>query len=369
MLSKKQIKEIHEKAIIIDAHAHPILHSKRSIENLDLGIDNPNSQIDFIKMKKGGVDAVFYPLPLIIDEKSSSSKMVFDSYKMIKDAVSKYPDLAEIAKSVDDLKKLNSQGKRAIFLTVEYPNILEDCVELLEDYKKLGVTSIVMTEDMINAKKGDANQEKIELSDFSKEVVNCMNELGIIIDISHLPDSLQKRVLNVSSQPVIASHSNVRGISNLPRNIPDDIIKMIADRGGAIMVTFYPGLIKQEYHLARTKAIEEYREKEKEIKEKYGENVQEVEKKLAEIWTKLKPETVSFEELIDHIDYIVKLVGSDYVGIGSDYGGTTHPRGLETAAYYQNITAELLKRGYSKEDTIKILGGNLIKIIEKVQSK
>ena len=367
MTDEKQIKEIHEKAIVFDAHAHPILHNRRSIENLDLGIDNTNSQIDFVKMKKGGVNAVFYPLPILIDDKEKPSKMVISSFKLIKEAIGKYPELAEIAYSIEDLKRLVMQDKRAIFLNIKYPNILDNRIDLLDEYKNFGVSSIVMTEDMITTKNDDAGLEA-ELTDFSKEVVKRMNELGIIIDISHLPDNLQKKVMNLSKYPIVASHSNVRGICNLPRNIPDDIIKMIASKEGAIMVNFYPGLVNHDFHLARTKAIDQYREKEKELKGKYGDNEQQIEKELEDLWIKLKPETVKYEELIDHIDYIVKLVGPDYVGIGSDYGGTHQLKGLETAVNYQNITAELLKRGYNKEDIIKILGGNLIRIVEQVQS-
>jgi membrane dipeptidase len=365
---EKRIKVIHEKAIVFDAHAHPVLHNRRSVENLDLGIDNPNSQIDFIKMKKGGVNAVFYPLPILIDVKEKPLKMVINSFKLIKEVVGKYPELAEIAYSVEDLQRLIKQDKRAIFLNIEYPNILDNDIDLLDEYKNLGVSSIIVVDDTITTINDDASLEEAELTNFSKEVVKRMNKLGIIIDITHLPDNLQKKVINQSKHPVVASHSNVRGICNLPENIPDEIIKMIASRGGAIMVNFYPGMINREFHLARMKAIEQYREKEKKLKEKYGENNPEMGKELSELWEKIKPETVKFEELIDHIDYIVKLVGPDHVGIGSDYGGTQQPKGLETAANYQNITAELVKRGYNKEDIIKILGGNLIRIMEQVQS-
>lgn len=368
MLDEIQIKDIHEKAIVFDAHAHPILHNRRSIENLDLGLDNPNSQIDFVKMKKGGVNAVFYPLPILIEDKEHPSKLIISSFKLIKEAVSKYPDLAEIAYSIEDLNRLVMQDKRAIFLNIEYPNILDNRIDLLDVYKKLGASSIVMTDDIVKTKNEDTDSEDAELTDFSIEVIQRMNELGIIIDISHLSDNLQKKVINLSKHPIVASHSNVRELCNLPRNIPDDIIKMIANKKGAIMVNFYPGLINLEFHLTRLKAIEQYREKEKELKEKYGDNEQQIAKELEDLWNELKPETVKLEELIDHIDYIVKLVGSDYVGIGSDYGGNLSPKGLETAAQYQNITIELLKRGYNKEDIRKILGGNLIRIMNEVQS-
>ncbi|MFX1355218.1 MAG: membrane dipeptidase, partial [Promethearchaeota archaeon] len=148
----------------------------------------------------------------------------------------------------------------------------------------------------------------------------------------------------------------------------DDIIKMISDKGGVIMVTFNPGFISDKYNLTRTKAYEEYKIKEKQLKVEFGDNEEELEKKLDAIWSEMEPETVSMEELIDHIDYIINLVGPNHVGIGSDYGGTSPPKGLETAALYPNITTELVKRGYHEEDIFKILGKNLYRIIEKGQS-
>lgn len=363
----KQVRKIHEKAIVVDAHAHSVLHSKRSMEHINLGIDNPYSQIDFIKMKNGEVDAVFYALPIIIDENvKNPSKLIFNSFKVIKDAIDRYHDLAGIATSVDDIKKLNALGKRAILITIEFPDFMEGCIELLEVYQKMGAASFVLSElDGISAKKNDAGGDYAVLSNLGIDAVKRMNELGVMIDISHLPDSLQNEVLKISSRPVIASHSNARGVNDVPRNIPDDIIKTIASKGGAVMVTFYPGHISHEYYLAR----EEYRKKEKELKEQFKENEKELEQKLNETWDKLQPESVNMEKLIDHIDYIVKLVGPDHVGIGSDFGGDTTPKGLETAAQYPNITAELLKRGYSEEDIIKILGGNLLRILDEVQSK
>jgi len=367
---KLNAKEIHEKAIVIDAHSHPLLQSKIGLVPFDFGIDNPNSQIDFVKMKKGGVDAVFYALPLLRDVKDTNPQQtILDSFPMIQEAVEKYPQLAEIARSIEDLKRIHSEGKRAIFLTIEYFfDFSKNTLDLLEKLRKHGTTSIALMEESLRSENNDNISNFTELSEVGREIITKMNELGLIIDITHLPDHLQIAVINASTQSVIASHSNARGICNHSRNIPDDIIKMISDKGGVIMVTFNPEFISDEYNLTRTKAYEEYKMKEKQLKVEFGDNEEELEKKLDAIWSELEPETVSMEELIDHIDYITNLVGPNHVGIGSDYGGTSPPKGLETAALYPNITAELVKRGYHEEDIFKILGKNLFRIIEKVQS-
>lgn len=368
---KNNVKRIHEEAIVIDAHAHPLLFSKRSAEYFNLGIDNPHSRIDFIKMKSGGIDAVFYALPMIFNETlKEPSEIIFNSIKVLKDEINKHSDQVGFAKSVRDIKSLNAQGKSAVLITIEFPDFMEGRLELLDDYAKMGAASLVLSEmDRISEKKTVDNNNNLKLSEFGKRVVKRINELGIIIDISHLPDSLQKEVLTFSSRPVIASHSNARGVNDIPRNIPDDILKMIADKGGAVMVTFAPAFIDREYNIAQTKAIEEYKKLEKEFKEQFKGTEQELRLKLEQIRKSLQPESISFQKLVDHIDYIVKLVGADHVGIGSDWGGEITPKGLESAECMPNITAELLKRGYSEEDIIKILGGNLLRIIDEVHSK
>lgn len=368
---ESRVKRIHEKAVVIDVHCHPMLHSKRIKEKFNMGIDNPLSQTDLVKMKKGGVDAIFLALPVFFDEdKDNPSKLIFKGFKGIKNEIEEYSSQAAMARTVDDIKRLNAEGKKAVLLTVETPDFMEGCVELLDIYSKMGAVSLTLSElDGISEKSADDMNDNTKLSELGKSAVKRMNELGIIIDISHLPDGLQKEVLNLSSRPVIASHSNARGVNNIPRNIPDDILKMIAQKGGAVMVTFYPGHVDYDYNLARTKGNEEFKKQEKELKEQFKGSEYELEQRLEQIRKSLQPPDIGISKLIDHIDYMVKLIGADHVGIGSDWGGDLHPAGLASAADMPNITAELLKRGYSEEDIIKILGGNILRIMDEVQSK
>lgn len=365
-----KVKRIHEKAIVVDAHCHPLLHSKRIRKQFDMGIDHPYSQTDFIKMSKGGVDAIVLALPIFFDEdKGNPSKLIFKGFKEVRDEIVKYSAHAGMARTAEDIRRLNASGKKAVLLTVETPDFMEGCVELLDVYAKMGAASFVLSElDGISEKAAAAEAGSSTLSELGKSAVKRMNELGVLIDISHLPDSLQKEVLGLSSRPVIASHSNARSLNNIPRNIPDEILKMIAANGGAVMVTFYPGHVDHEYHLARTKANDEFKRREQELKGQFKGTEQELEQKLAEIRKGLQPADIGISKLIDHIDHMAKLIGADHVGIGSDWGGDVHPIGLASAADMPNITAELLKRGYGEDDIIKILGGNMLRILAEAGS-
>ncbi len=365
-----QAKRIHEKAIVVDAHCHPLLHSKRDRKLFDLGIDNPHSQTDLVKMDKGGVDAVILALPIFYDENEENpSKLIFKGFQEVRNEIARHSNLAGMARTAADVRRLNAAGRKAVLLTVETPDFMEGCVELLDVYAKMGAVSLVLSElDGISEKAADGKEGVATLSELGKSAVKRMNELGIIIDITHLPDSLQKEVVNLSSRPVIASHSNARAVNDVPRNIPDEILKMIAAKGGVVMVTFYPGWVDHGYYLAWTKANEEFKKQEKELKARFKGSEPELERKLADIRKSLQPADIGISKLIDHIDHMAQLVGADHVGIGSDWGGDTHPTGLASAADMPNITAELLKRGYGEDDIIKILGGSILRVLDEAGS-
>ncbi|NHJ40766.1 MAG: hypothetical protein FK731_12110, partial [Asgard group archaeon] len=317
-----------------DSHAHPLTYTKRDYDFLDLGIENQYSQIDYIKMKHGGVEAVIFALPVVFDLNTNNiPEMLIMDIRLVKEKIGQYPQLAEIVHSINDLEKVTSQGKLAIFLSIEYPHFVDNRLDYLEKYKKLGIVSIAIGDDTVCCEN-----EMEGLNEFSKKLIQKMNALGLIIDISHSSNKVKIEVIKESSHPVIASHSNARALCDNPRNIPDETLKMIADQGGVIMVTFFPGLVDKEFFIEDMKAWEKYGKKEMELKNKYKENSSKINEELEQYWEKIKPtKIVDFVKVIDHIDYIVNLVGIDHVGIGSDFSGAQTLHGLEDAAQFQNI--------------------------------
>jgi membrane dipeptidase len=365
----EKARKLHEEAIVIDAHAHPMIHLYMTSHFLDLGNKTGKSQTDFVTMKEGGVDAVFLSLPLAGDMGSeSTSKEIADDIEVIRAEVEKNSHLASVASTPSDIRKIHDTGKRAVVFSIEYPGYLEGHSETLELYYQKGVRLITITHDKIERIANSDTDEagKSGLSQYGREVVGEMNRLGMLIDVTHCTDRLQMDIIKKSEVPIIASHSDMRALHDIDRNIPDDILKAIAKKGGVVCMTFYCGHLSKEY----TKSVQEPRQifnKEQErLRKELKDNPDELNKKLIVLDNKLFPPGVDIEVLIDHIDHAVKIAGADHVGLGSDFGGIHNPVGLETAAGFPLITYHLLKRGYAEEDIKKILGGNLLRVFEEV---
>ena len=365
----EKARKLHEEAIVIDAHAHPMIHLYMTSHFLDLGNKTGKSQTDFVTMKEGGVDTVFLSLPLSGDMGSqSTSKEIMDDIEVIREEVEKYSLLASIASTPSDIRRIHDAGKRGVVFSIEYPGSLEGHPEKLELYYQKGIRLITIAHDKIERIADSETEDagKSGLSQYGKAVIAEMNRLGMLIDVTHCTDRLQKDIIKESKVPIIASHSVTRALHNIDRNIPDDILKAIAERGGVVCMTFYCGHLSKEYTEKVRGPRQVFNKEREKLRKELKENPDKLNEKLMALDKKIFPPGVDIEVLIDHIDHAVKVAGADHVGLGSDFGGIHNPVGLETAAGYPLITYQLLKRGYSGEDIKKILGGNLLRVFEDV---
>ena len=367
----KQAQKIHHNAIVVDAHAHPFMFSYKP-EQWNLGIDSLSSQIDLAKMEKGGVDVAFYSMPLRFGKKDDSKlDRLKNSSEKMKAMLKKFSDRAEPVFSFQKLKKAIKSGKKAIVFSIENPDIYADNAAMVKTYKQLGYRAIVLA----HSKKdriADSDKEDPEnkgLSDFGRKVVAKMNQQGVVIDITHATDQLQLDIIKTSRAPVIASHSCARALNKRKRGISDKVINAIARKGGVVCVTFSSFHVTPEYSKTYQSARKKFKPVEEEIKKKYPDNPEKQQKAVDEAWKKYCPTPAPLEKLIDHIDYMVKLVGADYVGLGSDYGGNpcSYTQGLKNASTWPMITYHLLKRGYKEKEIKKILGENLLRVLQKVE--
>lgn len=319
---------IHEGAVVIDAHAHP---KSNEAEALILGERTGAIEVDFITMEEGGLDAVFFSAPLLRGRSGSpeTPEQVLEDIGSIVEEVRRHGDLAEVARSPGDILRIHRLGKRAVLLGMETPDPFGGDLGTLRRYFDAGVRMITLSPEGLMARDpGRGDPADLPSNDFMTRVVEEMNRLGMIIDITHAPDGLQMEIIRTSAGPVIASHSNARALNDVPRQVPDSIIQALAAKGGVICVTFFPGHISADF----------------------------------------PDQPVTIEDLVDHIDHIVRVAGVDHVGLGSDFaGGETHTVGLESAAGLPGITSVLLERGYSSGEIEKILGGNLLRVFETVQ--
>jgi membrane dipeptidase len=200
------------------------------------------------------------------------------------------------------------------------------------------------------------------LSDFGKDVVREMNHIGMLVDVSHVSDKTMSDVLDVSTAPVIASHSSARAIGDRPRNIPDDLLRRIAKNGGVVMVNFYPGFIDPKVIAASKERDARLKPELDQLKETYKSDPKRLEEETNKLLAQNPLPATPLSILIDHFDHIAKVAGIDHVGIGSDFDGVPSlPVGMEDISKLPNITYELLKRGYSEKDVKKVLGENFLR--------
>ncbi|MDR3219555.1 MAG: membrane dipeptidase [Dysgonamonadaceae bacterium] len=323
-----KVKALHKKIYTIDSHCDtPMFFS----QGIDIGKKNNKTKVDIPKMQEGMLDAVFMVAYLPQGARTAAaSQKAFDKavsiINQIKQQVEKNKDLVAIANSVEDLKKNKAESKKTIFIGIENGYAIGKDIRNVEYFARMGVKYITLSHngdnDICDSNRG--NKEHKGLSEFGREVVREMNRLGIMVDISHTSEKTSFDVLEISQYPVIASHSSVKALCNHPRNISDKLMKAIAAKRGLIQICFYKGFLKKDGQ------------------------------------AKLK-------DAIDHIDYVVKSVGVDYVGIGTDFDGDGGIPGIQNASEAPQITLELLRRGYSDEDIAKIWGGNLIRVMEAVK--
>ncbi len=372
--------EIHQRVLTVDTHADTPLLMVRG--DWDMGTRHQpgggrEGKVDLPRMKEGGLDALFFAVytaqremtPLGYAKARESAEVLLSAiHKMCSD----YPHLVELAKHPEDAYRLKKEGKIAAFIGMENGFPLGKDLSLLKKYHEMGVRYLTLCHSQDNeicdSSTERRNPEDMGLSDFGKEVVAECNRLGIMVDISHASNKSFFDVLKITKAPVIASHSGVRALCDHPRNLSDEMLRALASNGGVIQVPFVSSFIKKaKPNPEREKALES-------LKEKYGrweeirdeEILERMREEYSQIQQKFPEERATVEDLVNHIDYVVKLIGIDYVGIGSDFDGGGELDGCYDVTEIRNITRELIRRGYGEKEIEKIWGGNIMRVFKKV---
>jgi len=364
--------QIHRRAIVIDTHND--VTTPMTNDDYDLSGTPPTPYRTSIeRMKQGGLTAEFFSLyikPWYV-ENGGSTRRTLDMIDSVYRAVERHPNDLMIAMSVADIRRAKRQRKIAALMGIEGGHAIEDSLPALREFYRLGVRYMTLTWNNTNnwADAGRGEKKHNGLNEFGREVVREMNRLGMLIDVSHVSDKTMSDALDISKAPIIASHSSARALSNVARNIPDDLLKRIAKNGGVVQVNFYSVFVdtttvspQSDERDARLKAQQAA------IDEKYKNDPERraEESDKLEAANPLPPLPIS--KLIDHIDHIVKVAGIDHVGIGADFDGANDmPEGAKDVSMLPNITYELLKRGYSERDIRKILGENFLRAFAEAE--
>ena len=374
VVNAQSYKKIQQKAVLVDTH-NDIL-SSAVLDGKDISHRIPEGHSDLDRWKEGGVDVQFFSVYTgpVARNKEGAYKDANQEIDSLESIVKRNPDRMLLATNYEEVKKGIRQKKLVALIGVEGGHMIEGDMQKLEALYQRGMRYMTLTWNnstnwASSAMDETLNPEKLKhkgLTDFGKKVVKRMNELGIIVDLSHTGEQTFYDAIATTTKPVLLSHSSVWNICPVFRNVKDDQIKAVAKNGGVICVNFYSGFISAAFD----KRSEYLNGPGKKIIQDSLLTVSNDSATMKKQWQKYYDEEINkvrptIAQLVDHIDYIVKLIGDDYVGIGADYDGVSSlPVGMEDVTTYPKITEELMKRGYSKKSIKKILGGNVLRVMK-----
>jgi len=368
----ERARKLHFSSIVLDTHDDTT--QRFFSKNYDLGKRNPEGHVDIPRMREGGMNAVFFSI--WIDGRTLGAPAVekaLDQIDSVHENVRAYSKDLAFARTADDVRRAHAQGKIAVLMGLEGGHMIGKDLRVLRTFGELGIRYMTLTH-FYNNEWADASTDKPAhngLTDFGKDVVRELNRQGILVDVSHVSDKTFYDALAVSRAPIIASHSSCRAICNHPRNMTDQMIKDLAAKGGVIQINYEKSFIDQAYKDAYDKAAGGVVASNADIVKACGEDTEcvsrETTKRERLLTEQGKLPHVSWEKIIEHIDHAVKLVGADHVGLGSDFDGASMPEGLEDCSKLPKITEALLRKGYPEDDIRKILGGNMLRVLEQAE--
>ena len=379
-LSRKTA-EIHAKVFTVDTHIDWPSHQFRDADFVPRERHEPgkrgSGQWDLVRMKEGGLDGVFMSIFTSQGARTDSGHAQAKGHalkliELTKKMVADNPDLAEIALTPEDAYRLEKSGKRAIFMGMENGYPLGKDIGNVKMFYDLGVRYITITHTRNNELGDSSTDDKKEwngLSPLGEQVVQEMNRLGIMVDISHVSDDLFWDVIALTKAPVIASHSSARALCDHARNMNDEMLKAVKKNGGVVQVCLLGDYIKKmPPNPERDAALEPLRDKLRAARrgELSEDESQKVWEEFQAINAKYPANRPSVQDAADHIDHMVKVMGVDHIGVGSDFDGGGGLIGIDDVSEAPNLTKELLKRGYSEKDIQKIWGGNLMRVFSEV---
>ncbi len=364
--------ELHRQSLVFDGHNNLVMQLRKqpdlTVDSVDLTQDQKRLHTDIPRLRRGGVGAEFFATYVSSDsvQKGTAVRETLEQIDQIARLLRRHSGAMEWAGSTADLERIYRSGKLASLIAVEGGNAIEGSLVVLRTYYQAGARCMALTHDG-TTDWADAALDKVKhqgLSKFGEQVVQEMNRLGMVIDLSHASEETIKDTLSISKAPVIFSHTGAHKVAPHPRNVSDDALQGVAKNGGVVMVNFYSGFLTAETVKAyekRTKAAADLRKSFK---------TDEQFQVAIVAWLKEHPlPTTSVKDVVDHIDHIGKVAGLDHVGLGSNFDGIVSvPQNLEDVSCFPHLTQEMLNRGYSREQIQKVLGGNAQRVFRNVEA-
>lgn len=364
--------DLHRRSLVFDGHNDlpwEVRKQPDRFNSVDIAVLQPKLHTDIPRLREGGVGAVYWSAYTPSDSRQDRphSRQVYEQIDLIQKMIQLYPGTFETALSAEDVARIRKSGKIASLIGLEGGHAIDNSLAVLRDFYARGARYMTLTHADTNdlADSGTDKPRHSGLSELGRDVVREMNRLGMMVDISHVSVDTMRDVLNLSSSPVIASHSSAFAVAPHPRNVPDEILKLIKANRGVVMVNFFSGFVVP----ANATVAEGIFKIRRELNARFS-NPRDVDVAL-EQWKKENPmQRGSIYDVVDHIDHIVKVAGIDHVGLGSDFDGVPLlPKGLEDVSTFPRITQVLLDRNYSEQDIQKILGENTLRVLREAREK
>jgi membrane dipeptidase len=370
--------KIHKKAIIVDGHNDiptPLVDDDFDLLTSSVGKyhnDGDPFHTDLNRFKQSGITGEFFSIYVSASyaQNGGSARRALDMIDATYRQVEKYPNQLMSCTTAAEIKRAKKLNKLCVLMGIEGGHAIEDSLNALRDFYRLGIRYMTLTHNNTNnwadaccspAKHGG-------LSDFGKEVIKEMNRIGMLVDLSHVSDETMNDALDVTTAPVIYSHSSARKFNDHKRNVPDDVLKRVAQNKGVVMVNFYPAFIDQRYRDESRARDERLKTEIAAMREQYKDNREALNEALRKLYVDNPIAIPSYTVLVDHIDHIKQVAGIDYIGIGSDYDGVPLlPAGMNGMEDLVLVTYEMLRRGYSEQDILKVLGGNFLRAFAQAE--
>ena len=365
--------QMHRDAIVIDTHADTVQRMFFD-KTFDIGTRHTDGNIDIPRMRQGGLDALFFSIWVPSDLTGPPAvKRALDLIDAVREGVRTHPNDLVLATTSAEIRRAAVDHKLAALMGMEGGHMIDDDLGMLRSYAALGVRYLTLTHFKNNnwADSSTDTPAHNGLTPFGKDVVRELNRLGMLVDISHVADKTFYDALAVTRAPVIASHSSCRAIDQHARNMTDDMLRALAKNGGVVMINYEVSFLSEEYRQADLKKTGGVVAQLDAMSKKCGgdeacSTLESARVSREAMASGLLPK-VSWDKIIEHLDHAVKVAGADHVGLGSDFDGATMPLGMDDASQLPRITDALLKLGYAQADIEKILGGNLLRVLEQAE--
>jgi membrane dipeptidase len=370
--------QIHQKAIVVDGHND--VTSPMVDEDLDLGTntvgkyhkDGDPFHTDLARLKASGITGEFFAIYVGGNRMQTHDSMrrAMDLIDATYREVEKHSGLLSMCTTAAEIRQAKKQRKICILMGIEGGYAIENSLYALRNFYRLGIRYMTLTHNVTHdwADSHVTEPRHGGLNDFGREVVKEMNRLGMLVDISHVSVDTMNDVLAVSTAPIIASHSSARAINDHTRNVPDDVLKLVAKNGGVIMVNFLPAFLDARNRKESNERAERLKPQTDELRERFKDDRQGFLEAQRKLYAENPVYAPTYARVVDHIDHIKNVAGIDHVGLGSDYDGIgSLPAGMNGAEDTVVVTYEMLRRGYSEQDIRKVLGENFLRAFAKAE--